>query len=221
MTVFELLSEYLEPATLDETVGETLERALERGHQHVAVVDAAGRLIATVRLPDLVACPNPQTPLREFRLQTPLFIASEAHLFDAVEFVVDNEVDVLPVVDAEGRYLGALDLTGLLRSVSRALGIGEAGSIIEIDVSPRDYALGRLVHTIEEHGARVLSVNSEQPREAGADVRLTVKMSVSDTVRIRAVLEHYGYSVVAVERRQSMAEDLQQRVREFIHYLDV
>lgn len=221
MTVFELLSDYLEPATLDDAVGDVLSQALQRGHHVVPVVDEGNRLVAIVRVPELIACTDTQTRLREFKLQAPVLIASDAHLFDAVEFVVDHEVDILPVVDADGRYLGALDLTGLLRSVSRILGIGDAGSIIEIDVSPRDYALGKLVHTIEEHGVRVLSINSERQLEPNADIRLTIKLSATDTVRMRAVLEHYGYSVVVAERRQSMAEDIQQRVREFIHYLDV
>jgi phage gp46-like protein len=138
-----------------------------------------------------------------------------------VQIVLDNETDLLAVVDGEGRYMGAVDLSGLLRSMSRLLRFHEEGALIEIDVPPRDYALARLAHTIEESGARVLSINSEVPKEAEGDVRLMVKVNVADPVRTRAVLEHYGYQVVAVDRARISSEDLEHRVREFIHYLDV
>lgn len=221
MTVFELLSDYLQPATLDDSVGDALDLALEQGHQMVPVIDEDERLVGSVRLPELVACADPRQPLRDYGLNSPLYIASEAHVFDAIELVIDNEVDLLPVINDSGRYLGAVDLTGLLRSASRILGTASAGSIVEIDLPPRDYSLGKLVHTIEESGAKVLSVNSDTMRERGGDIRLTIKVNVADSVRIRAVLEHYGYQVVAVDREKSTAEDIQQRVREFMHYLDV
>ena len=221
MTVFELLSDYVQPATLDDSVGDALALALGQGYQLVPVVDEDEVLVATTRLPELVACPDPERPLREHRLNSPIFVASEAHTFDAIELALDNEVDLLPVIDESGRYLGSVDLSGLLRSAARTLGLGTAGANIEVDISPRDYALARLVHTIEENGAKVLSVNTERLPETESDVRVTVKVSVPDPVRIRAVLEHYGYQVVAVDRRKSTAEDIQQRVREFMHYLDV
>jgi len=221
MTVFELLSDYLQPATLDDSVGDALNLALDQGHQVVPVVDEDGRLVGAVRLPELISFANHETPLREYRLNSPFFVTSEAHLFDAIELVIDNEVDLLPVIDESGRYLGALDLTGLLRSASRILGVGSSGSVVEIDLPLRDYSLGKLAHTIEENGAKVLSINSERVQEPEGDIRVTVKVSATDPVRIRAVLEHYGYQVVVVDRRKSTAEDIQQRVREFMHYLDV
>lgn len=221
MTVFELLSNGFEPAALGDSVGQTLSHAQERGHRIVPVVDEDRRLVAIAKTAELGVAKNQDTTLRDGPLNPPIFVPADAHLYDAVEVVVNSEVDLLPVVDETGAYLGCIDLSGLLKSVSRTLGIGESGSIIEIDMPPRDYTLGRLVHTIEEHGARVLSIYSDGRRHPDADVRVVVKVSVTDTVRIRAVLEHYGYHVVAVDRENSTAEDIQQRVREFIHYLDV
>jgi CBS domain-containing protein len=221
MTVFELLTDYMQPATLQDSVGDALSLALDQGHQVVPVIDEQELLVGTARLADLIAAEDLGRPLSECNLGSPVKIASDAPLFDAVEFVVDHEVDLLPVIDESGRYLGAVDLTGLLRSVSRILRIGDAGSVVEIDIPRRDYTLGQLVHTIEEHGAHVLTINSENPRNPEADVRVIVKVSLTDTVRIRAVLEHYGYNVVSIDREKSTAEDIQQRVREFMHYLDV
>jgi len=221
MTVFELLSDHLKAVSLDDGVDAALDLALKQGHSVVPVVDDEGILVATARLTDLLACEDPSAPVRDCRLNTPQSIRAEDQVLNAVGMVVDNEIDLLPVIDRDGRYVGAVDLTVLLRLVARLLRLGESGSLIEIDLAPRDYTLARLIHTVEESGAKVLAVNSESPRTAESDVRVMMRVNTSDTVRIKAVLEHYGYNVVSVDREQSSAEDLQQRVREFMHYLDV
>ena len=221
MTVLDILSDYLEPATLDDSVVDTLNRALEEGLLIVPVIGEEERLVAIVRLSDLVTDAERGGLLRNSTLQTPIVVSPDLRLYDAVQMVLDNETDLLAVVDREGRYMGVIDLSGLLRSMSRLFRIEEEGAFIEIDVAPRDYAIGRLAHTIEESGARVLSINSKAPTDPEQDIRLTVKVNVADPVRTRAVLEHYGYRVIAIDRARTNSEDIQQRVREFIHYLDV
>ncbi len=221
MTVLELLIDPLQAVSLDDGVDTALNLSLEQGHRAVPVVDEDGVLVASLRLVDLLACEESSATVRDCRLNSPHWIRADAQVLEAVGLVVDNEIDLLPVVDGAGRYVGAVDLTGLLRSVSRLLRVGEPGSLIEVDVSPRDYTLARLIHTVEENGAKVLAVNSESARNPESDVRVMLRVNTGDTVRIKAVLEHYGYNVVAVDREQSSAEDIQQRVREFMHYLDV
>ena len=48
-----------------------------------------------------------------------------------------------------------------------------------------------------------------------------MKVSVEDTSRIRAVLEHLGYHVSRSTGRSLSDDELQQRVAELMHYLDV
>jgi len=48
-----------------------------------------------------------------------------------------------------------------------------------------------------------------------------VKVSIVDTSRIRAVLEHLGYRVHRSTGRKIPDDELKHRVAEFMHYLDV
>jgi hypothetical protein len=50
---------------------------------------------------------------------------------------------------------------------------------------------------------------------------VTVKLNATDTARIRHVLEHHGYRVVASFSELEDDNDLQFRIQEFMRYLEV
>lgn len=87
-------------------------------------------------------------------------------------------------------------------------------------MDPADYSLSRLVYTIEQNDVKILSVASESPDDQGM-VRVTLKLNVNDTARVRHVLEHEGYRVVASFSETDDEEDLKLRVQEFMRYLEV
>jgi len=67
----------------------------------------------------------------------------------------------------------------------------------------------------------VRSVFTEPPVREGEPVRVTLKLDVTDSTRIRHVLEHYGYHVVAAFSDVSSDEEFQQRIRAFMRFLEV
>ena len=81
--------------------------------------------------------------------------------------------------------------------------------------------MSKLVYTIEQNGVRILSIASESPDYEGGKIRVTLKLNVKDASRVRHMLEHYGYHVVATFSDDSTDEDLQLRVQEFMRYLEV
>jgi hypothetical protein len=86
-------------------------------------------------------------------------------------------------------------------------------------VDPRDFALAKLIHVIEQNEAKVRAVASETPERSTEKIRVTLKLNVKETARIRHVLEHHGYHVVASFGEQG--EEIEELVDEFMRYLDV
>jgi acetoin utilization protein AcuB len=75
------------------------------------------------------------------------------------------------------------------------------------------------VHLIEQNEGKVLAVASEEPEESTGKIRVTLKLNVKDTSRIRHVLEHNGYNVVA--SFGEAGEEIEELVEEFVRYLEV
>jgi len=150
----------------------------------------------------------------------PISVAPDAHIFDAARTMVEHELSTVPVADARGVYLGLLRRHDIFDRFAEMLATQEAGAIVALEVSPRDYALAKLVHVIEQNDAKVRAVASESPDRSTDQIRVTLKLNVKDTSRIRHVLEHHGYHVVASFGEED-DEELGDLVDEFMRYLEV
>ncbi|MFC2085863.1 CBS domain-containing protein [Bacteroidota bacterium] len=221
LTVNDFISEGVLPVCRTDSVGHALSLAVYGEARHLPVVDDGRYLVGMVRLATLLAEPDVSRPIGELPFDAPISVQEDAHLYDAVQLLVDRGSDLVPVVSGDGRYVGSIGVTDVLGPVSKLLGVAEPGSVIEVEMNARDFTLRHLVHSIEESGARILSLGTSPTDESVDTVSVLVRVSLDDTSRIRAVLEHFGYRVHRSTGRELPDDELQHRVAEFMHYLDV
>ena len=221
MTVHPLLNTTLRPLTTADSVGYALSRLAADEVTHLPVVDDDGRLVALVSEDALLEMPNPERALGTLLVGTVVHARPDAHLFEAAHLMRLHRVDVLPVADEHGVYLGMVERRAVFERFADMLATETPGAIVVLDIPRRDYALGSLAHAVEVSGAMVLSVSSEALLEQPDLMRLTLKLNVEDTARVRAMLEHHGYRVLAVYNELESDDAFLQRVQEFVRYLEV
>lgn len=204
-------------------VSDSVEKALgllmEHRVNHLPVVDEEGRLVGVVSEEQLLEAEGPDAEIRSLLAARPVSVSPEAHVFDAAQSMVDHDLSTIPVTRGDDHYLGLIRRHDIFDKFAQMLSTQQSGAIVALEVSPRDYALAKLVRLIEQNEGKVLAVASEEPDQATGKIRLTLKLNVTDTSRIRHVLEHNGYHVVA-----SFGEDddeIQELVEEFVRYLEV
>ncbi|MEM8557023.1 MAG: CBS domain-containing protein [Bacteroidota bacterium] len=219
MTVQNLLDLTLEPLRADDAVFDALTEAVEAEVEQFPVVDAEGRLVALVSETQLMEHAGAMTPIGDLPAGAPVSVRPDTHSFEAALQMMRHHLDVLPVVDRDEVLLGVVRRTTLFDTLSRMLSVGDAGTIVVLEMPERDYALGQMIYAVEQNGAKVLSVASEH--EPSGIARVTLKLNVSDSSRIRAVLEQRGYRVVATFGEDQRDEELQYRVEQFMRYLDL
>lgn len=224
MLVKDLISEGVLPVSRTDTVGDALSLAVYGEAKHLPVVDEEGNLVGMIRLATLLDEPDVATTIGELPFDAPLSISEDAHIYEAIQLVVDQRsgqsTDLVPVISVDGKYAGSIGLSNILGPVSRLLAVPEPGSVLEIELSSRDFTLKHLVHAVEESGARILSLGTVRTAEEADVITVVLKVSVDDTSRIRAVLEHFGYRVHRSTGHELPDDELQHRVAEFMHYLD-
>jgi hypothetical protein len=126
---------------------------------------------------------------------------------------------VLPIASADRKYLGAVRRHDIFDRFAKMLSTNESGAILALEIGAKDYSLSKLVYSIEQSDVKILSIATESPEEDGV-LRVTLKLDVKDTARVRHVLEHAGYRIVAAFSEEGSEEDLQYRVEEFMRYLE-
>ena len=249
MKVRNLLSTSPAPLAPGDTVETALASLLEQSVAHQPVVDENSVLVGLVSEEQLLEAPDADAPVRSLLGARPVSVYPDAHVFDATRAMVRHDLSVLPVVepmeeagnssapsataassDAAStngleRYLGVVRRHDLFDQFARMLSTQEPGAILALEAEERDYSLAQLVHLIEQSDVKVLSVGSESAEEAvegqegTGPRRVTVKLNTTDTTRVRHVLEHHGFDIVASFGEQD--DQILERVQEFMRYLEV
>ena len=218
MTVQSLFSPAVEPLSVLNTVEEALYQMADYGIAHLPVITQEGKLFGLFSESALRAHPGHDAPLGSLVSTEPLAVTPDTHVFDAAHLMLGHGLSVLPVADADSLYLGAVVRPALFNQLAHMLATEEPGAIVVLEGPRQDFSLAQLAHIIEQNDVKILSVSTEDDPGAGL-VRVTLKLNVSDTSRVRHMMEHHAYRIVAVFDEADT--DLESRVDAFLRYLDV
>ena len=202
-----------------DSVETALGALMEHHLHHLPVVDEDGDLVGVLSEERLMDASGPDDAVETLLVGRPVSVPPEAHIFDTARTMVEHDLSTIPVADTEGHYYGLVQRHDIFDKFAQMLSTQQAGAILALEVDPRDYALAKLVHLIEQNDGKVLAVASESPDQESGKIRVTLKLNVRDTSRIRHVLEHNGYHVVASFGEDE--EELEELVEEFVRYLEV
>lgn len=199
---------------------------LEQNVLHMPVVDGDNHLVGVLSEELLLSASGPDATIGQLldehpAARHPISVSPDTHVFDVTKKFVEHDLTVVPVVEGENRYVGLIRRHDIFYRFARMLSTQERGAILALELDPRDYSLSQLVYTIENNGVKILSIASEPPDSETGMIRVTLKLNTTDAARVRHMLEHYGYHVVASFSEDDTDDELQLRVEEFMRYLEV
>jgi len=190
-------------------LAEALRLTRQRGIRHLPVV-SDGALIGIVSdrdlrraLPPLASAPAglaPQlaaVPVERVMTHPVITTGPRVSIEEAGCVMVSEKISALPVMEG-GRLVGIVTETDVVTLLTRALGVAEPSSRLEVSFTPGGSALADIVRTIEEAGAAVTSVVT---LATGPESRVvTVRVATIDPRRAVTALESRGYAVRGAHR---------------------
>lgn len=222
MTIRDLISTSTPPLRPSDTAEHALGLLMEMRVRHLPVVDRSGKLVGVISEDQLLeSASGPDALIDTLLGARPVSAGPDTHLFDVTKTMVQHELTTLPIAEEGQEYVGLVKRHDIFDRFAKMLSTQESGAIVALEEDQRDYSLSKLVYTIEQNGVKILSIASEAPESEVGKIRVTLKLNVQDASRVRHMLEHYGYHVVATFSDDTTDEDLQLRVQEFMRYLEV
>ena len=222
MTIKDLISVDATPLKPTDTAEHALGLLMETRVRHLPVVNGKGKLVGVISEDQLLEMASgPEARIDTMLGPKPVTAEPDTHLFDVTKTMVEHDLTTLPIAESGGKYIGLVKRHDIFNRFAKMLSTQESGAIVALEVDPRDYSLSKLVYTIEQNGVKILSIASESPEVEGGKIRVTLKLNVKDASRVRHMLDHYGYHVIATFSDDTTSEDLQLRVQEFMRYLEV
>ncbi|WP_293668828.1 CBS domain-containing protein [uncultured Parabacteroides sp.] len=169
---------------------------------------------------DLLAMSNPAATIGDPVLLSPS-VQENTHIHEAMALITRYQLTLLPVVNPEGEYLGAITRDKLIDILSELCSAEAAGSVFVLELMPQDYSLTDIARLIEANNAHVLNLLSYTDKDTGR-LHLIIKIDLEDASPVIRSFERFNYTVLYYFMEKGMVDDLlQQRMEELVHYMNI
>lgn len=169
---------------------------------------------------DLLSMPLLSDPIREPIPFTPA-IRENAGLHVALTLMDRYKLYILPVVDAEGQYMGSITREKMLEALAELCSANTAGSVVVLEMLPRDYMLSDISRIVESNNAHITNLLSSTDKNTGR-VLITIKLDLEDASPVIRSFERFNYTVLYHYMEESIVDEiLQHRMDELLYYMNM
>ena len=132
--------------------------------------------------------------MSEFGVMRAPFVLSTQHILDVLAVATHFSVPIVPVVNADRKYLGSVTSQNLLDALAKITNVQSKGAVLVLEMGVHDYSLSEIARIVESENAKLISSYvTEYEDSTRIDVTLVVNMAeISPVVKS---LERYGYKV--------------------------
>lgn len=190
----------------------------ETNYSHLPV-ENEGVYLGSISEADVLTFDGDKT-ITEYQYTLSGFFARESdHWLETLQTFARNQANILPVLSAENKYLGYLELNDILNCFNETSFLNETGGIIVLEKGIRDYSFSEIGQIIESHNAVLLGVFiSSKENDL---TQITIKLSSSGINEILQTFRRYGYSVISEHQEDSFKRNLEDRSQYLDKYLNI
>ncbi|MCK5538202.1 MAG: hypothetical protein KAI79_15355, partial [Bacteroidales bacterium] len=145
----------------------------------------------------------------------------DQHIFEVAMVMYKLKLSVLPVLDSDHYYIGAITLYDLARRFARLFSLQEIGGVIVLEMDVNDYSLVEISKIVESNGVKILSCFMD--RKPGArNLDVILKLDKDDLSPVIQAFTRYDYSIKAIYMDNSMLSDLyNDRYDQFMNFMNI
>lgn len=220
MLVGDLITDEIPPLKVTDTVEMALDWMEQFKVSHLAVVNNR-ELIGIVSETDLMDYEKPDEEINASKL--PLLkpiIHHYQHTYELVKLMSSLNLTLIPVLDEKEMYKGCITLKGIVQNLSNMTAVQNPGGVIVLELNQNDYSVTQIGNIIESNDAKILSLHvSSQPDSMKLEV--TIKVNREDLSAILQTFARYQYTVKAHFHQGDYDRDINDKLNEFLHFLNI
>lgn len=149
------------------------------------------------------------------------FVTENQHVFEVMEVLSRLKLSIVPVLDDEKRYIGAITLQELLHYFAEFSALQSKGGIIVLDMNSNDYSMTQICQIVEGNNAKILAAYVT-PIPNSTQIHLTLKLNVTDLTSIKQSFSRYKYNIAgAFLKYDEETELINDRYDFFLKYMEI
>jgi CBS domain-containing protein len=148
------------------------------------------------------------------------YIEPNQHVFDVLTLAAEKELSIIPVVDKNNRYIGAITLLKLLCDYTIKSSLVNPGGIIMLECNINDYNLQEIAHIVESNDAKILHCFVSNNQDS-TKLEVSLKINKMNISAVLQTFERYGYQILAGFVESDYTEDIRDRYDMLMNYLNI
>ena len=215
----DFLTKDIPPLNLTDSGSVALSQMEDFKLKHLPVVNGTN-YVCLVSEKDIFQMRNPKYSIKNITLFAPC-VGEEAPVLEILRTMSKNQLTLLPVVNLNGEYKGAITQNRLIKSLDELCNKDFDGALIALEVNPQDYSLSQIIHLVEQNSANVLSVFSYIEEKTSKQIVL-LKVDLEDASPILRSFERFNYTIKYHVQKQGLNDEtMQNRLNELMYYLEM
>jgi acetoin utilization protein AcuB len=216
----EIISASIPSLHLNDPVSQALDLMADFHVTHLPVV-VEDKLAGLVSEDDLLNVENDSTLLAQLQ---PGFSRISAHadsyFYEAVQLVNENGLTLVPVIEGESEYAGAIIATDLLKHLGRVTGVSELGGIIVLEMDKVSFAFTEISKLVETNDAQIIQLNTYTDAASGS-FYITLRINKAEISDIVSTFQRYEYQVKYYFGEELYENELRNNYDHLMNYLNI
>lgn len=220
MLAFELISDVIPPVRTSATIQQVIDRMGEFKVRHLPIVNE-DQFLGLVSEDDLIEPADYSLPVGSLFLSlVNPYVLEGQHIYDVIRLFYEQQLTVVPVLDAKKNYLGLISLNTMNEYFAKITSVTEPGGIIVLEISNRNNSLAHMAQIVESDNAQVLSSYIRSFPDS-TRLEVTLKVNKQDISGIVASFLRYNYTVKSTFNFTPVDDDSMNRYDSFMNYLNI
>lgn len=147
-------------------------------------------------------------------------VNANSHFIEAVQTVNDYNLSIVPVVEKESEFIGAIPADVLLRELGKITGASIPGGVIVLEMEQRSFSFSELSKLVETNDAQITQLNSYWDTNSNAFL-VTLKINKFEISDIIATFQRYEYTVKYYFGEELYVNELKSNYDHLMNYLNI
>jgi len=194
---------------------------LSEYHLFQLPVVSGDKYIGLLSEDDLLNVDDDNQPVQQLENRfSKVAVHSNTHFVEAVQLSNDFGLGVVPVVDKDMEWIGAIPATGLLRQLGKMTGADEPGGLIILEMGRTDFSFSEISKLVETNDAQITQLNTYRDNQQQL-LHVTIKVNKFEISDIVATFQRYEYTVKYYFGEELYENELRSNYDHLMNYLNM
>ncbi len=149
-----------------------------------------------------------------------LSVKADSHFLEAVQLCNSYGLTLVPVIEKEMEWVGAIQASDLLKYLGRMTGTDEPGGVIVLELEKANFSFSEICKLVETNDAQITQLNTFFDNQV-QQMYVTLKLNRFEVSDVVATFQRYDYVVKYYFGEELYENELRTNYDHLMNYLNM